>query len=212
MPTQTSTPARTQEVRILSPPKPGEPPAIELAATLYLPSEAPVGERAPGLIVGHGAGSRRSRHAEFCREACATGFVVLALDFRGHGESAGLADGPLESDLVAAAAFFRAHPGVVPEKICYRGSSMGGFYGLKAAPEAAFAAMALLCPATESVILHAIDQHEAGGDERIEGDTEAIAIDAKTGSGGQVDGAADTPTRWDSQALASISNSSRAWS
>lgn len=38
---------------------------------------------------------------------------------------------------------------------------MGGFYGLKAGPDAGFAAMALLCPATETVMLHGIDEYEA---------------------------------------------------
>lgn len=37
---------------------------------------------------------------------------------------------------------------------------MGGFYGLKAAPEAGFAAMALLCPASEAVMLAAIRSEE----------------------------------------------------
>ncbi len=37
---------------------------------------------------------------------------------------------------------------------------MGGFYGLKAAPEAGFAAMALLCPAGEDVILEALDEND----------------------------------------------------
>jgi dipeptidyl aminopeptidase/acylaminoacyl peptidase len=154
----------SQDVHLFSSQVPGASPGIELAATLYLPDSPGSAAKAPGLVVGHGAGSRRSRHHQFCKEACSAGFVVLGLDFRGHGESSGFADGPLELDLCAAAAFLRAQPSVDPEKICYRGSSMGGFYGLKAAPQARFAAMALLCPATESVILHAIDEREVTGD------------------------------------------------
>lgn len=96
--------------------------------------------RAPGLVVGHGAGSQAARHEEFCREACRQGFVVLALDFRGHGNSMGTGDGPLEQDVLAAVHFLRDHPAVDGQRICYRGSSMGGFYGLKAQPEAGFAA------------------------------------------------------------------------
>jgi uncharacterized protein len=150
-----------EDVIIQSPAHEDCAPAIDLAATLYLPTNAP-SSGAPGLIVGHGAGSQRSRHAEFCTEACASGFAVLALDFRGHGDSGGSADGPLELDLCAAAEWLRKHPAVEASRICYRGSSMGGFYGLKAAPAARFDAMALLCPASETVILNALDQADSG--------------------------------------------------
>ncbi len=142
-------------VHLLSSPRPGADPALRLTATLYRPA-LPTGAPTPGLVVGHGAGSRRSRHDEFCRVACAGGFVVLALDFRGHGESTGVADGPLELDLLAAAAHLRGLPGVENERVCYRGSSMGGFYGLQAALPARFAALVLLCPASEGVLLEAI--------------------------------------------------------
>ncbi len=96
--------------------------------------------------MGHGAGSRRESHDEFCRAACAGGFAVLAVDLRGHGESAGCADGPLELDLIAAAQHLRQPPEVDGERLCYRGSSMGGFYGLRAAVAAGLSALALLCP------------------------------------------------------------------
>jgi dipeptidyl aminopeptidase/acylaminoacyl peptidase len=135
---------------------------LELAATLYLPTTAGA-SLAPGLIVGHGAGSHRLRHRAFCLEACAHGFAVLAIDFRGHGDSAGAGDGPLEQDILAAARFLRRHPAVDRGRICYRGSSMGGFYGLAAAPEAEFAAMVLLCPASEKVMLDAIAASNRGG-------------------------------------------------
>ena len=184
---------QTQDVHLLSPSVAGASPTIDLAGTLYLPDDAASGEKAPGLVVGHGAGSRRSRHDQFCREACSAGFAVLGLDFRGHGDSTGSADGPLELDLCAAAAFLRAQPSVDAEKVCYRGSSMGGFYGLKAAPQAGFAAVALLCPATESVILHALDEQEAMRD--TEDPDSAGAAVSSTGQRFPVAG--DAPPRWD---------------
>jgi dipeptidyl aminopeptidase/acylaminoacyl peptidase len=152
-----------ETIRFNSPLRPGGPPTISLAAGLYQPDDAGSGGH-PGLIVGHGAGSRRSSHEEFCQHACASGFVVIAVDFRGHGESDGVADGPLELDLYAAADWLRSHPAVDSAAVCYRGSSMGGFYGLKAAPGAGFAAIVLLCPATESVILNALDEADNGVD------------------------------------------------
>ncbi len=158
---------------------------IELAATLYLP-DPQHGLPAPGLVVGHGAGSERARHDVFCREACCHGFAVLALDFRGHGDSTGVADGPLERDVLAATTFLRDHPAVDGARICYRGSSMGGFYGLKAAPEAGFTAAALLCPASEQVILDSLRGAQEGP-----GGT--------TWAGGAAQPAA--PTRWDALSL-----------
>lgn len=129
-----------------------------LAATIYSPADAVPARVAgalslPGLIVGHGAGSNRRRHAGFAIAACAAGMVVMTIDFRGHGESTGCLDGPLELDVLAAVALLRSHPLVDWNRICYRGSSMGGFYGLRAAADAGFAALALLCPADERVLL-----------------------------------------------------------
>jgi pimeloyl-ACP methyl ester carboxylesterase len=158
----------------------GATPALRLAAHLFLPT-APsqpcashVTPKAPGLVVGHGAGSRALRHREFCLAAASRGFVVLALDFRGHGDSDGTCDGPVELDISAAAAYLRGHPAVDSSWIAYRGSSMGGFYGLKAAPQAGLSALALLCPASEDSMLHSILDKEATRRRR---DTEARSAD-----------------------------------
>ena len=170
------------EVRI------ARPPAIELAATLYL-AETTSGPL-PGLVVAHGAGSNRTRHEPFCREACSQGFAVLCLDLRGHGESGGAADGPLEDDIIAGAEFLRRHPAVDGGPICYRGSSMGGFYGLKAAAVTAtgegFAAVALLCPASERLMLGLLEEEPRTGS-----DTEAP--DALTPAAARP----EVPARWD---------------
>jgi dipeptidyl aminopeptidase/acylaminoacyl peptidase len=137
------------------------------------------------LVVGHGAGSRRSRRAGFCRAAAAEGFAVLALDFRGHGDSEGAVDGPLEDDITVAAQFLRKHRAVDGTRLCYRGSSMGGFYGLKAAATGTFGAVALLCPADERLMLEGLEDMA-----RRDADTEASG---EPGSGG---------TRWDVPAMA----------
>lgn len=140
----------------------GSSEQVNLVASLFLPDCTGV---KPGLIVGHGAGSNRLNHADFCLAACSAGFTVLALDFRGHGESDGEADGPLELDIMAAASWLRSQTDVDAGSISYRGSSMGGFYGLKATPEAHFAAIVLLCPASETVMLEALTRAEEAVDD-----------------------------------------------
>ncbi len=184
----------------------GGPLDLRLAARLFLPREPDPDWRAgaggnpglPGLIVGHGAGSRASRHEAFCLDAYRRGFAVLALDFRGHGASEGVADGPLELDIVAAASYLRNHPEVDSGRIYYRGSSMGGFYGLKAAPNADFAAMALVCPASE-IQLHALFSSEEAS--AGPADTEASTL-SESGAPPAGITPSDVPAaRYDRQAL-----------
>jgi len=159
--------------------RPGRTPDLRLAGRLFLPARraaGPARKRTPGLVVGHGAGSCAANHEDFCLEACRRGFAVLAIDFRGHGESEGAADGPLELDILAAVRFLREHPAVDPGLICYRGSSMGGFYGLKAAPLAGFSAAVLLCPAGEDVILDALSEDPAHPTDGAEADRSAADL------------------------------------
>ena len=176
-----------------SPNTPASLPGPLLSATLFLPPEAR-STRVPGLVVGHGAGSRRTRHEAFCLEACHEGFAVLSLDFRGHGDSEGLADGPMEEDVLAAVRVLREMPEVDPEAICYRGSSMGGFYGLMSAPDASFAAMVLICPASEKEFLDALDKGEIGSN------NEASAAEGE-GPVRFAPAVLDQPPRWDTGAL-----------
>jgi len=159
----------TVELRI-GRPGPGAPNgAPRLTGTLYLPPETAL-RPVPGLLVGHGAGSDRHRHAAFCLRAAAKGLAVLAFDFRGHGESEGSVDGRLDDDVVAAADALRARPGVWADRIGYRGSSMGSLYGVHAARRARLAALALLCPADEAVLLQGLNDlaSEGGWPERAE--------------------------------------------
>ena len=172
----------SEDIQLLSRPTPENQPSLALAATLYLPDTLSTNlanasaatrenntsntktsldaNKLPGLIVCHGAGSKRSNHTEFSHTACESGFVVLNIDLRGHGDSSGMADGPLELDICAAVDFLRAHPAVDAEKICYRGSSMGGFYGLKAAELVDFAALVLVCPASDTILRDTINGYQ----------------------------------------------------
>lgn len=109
---------------------------------------APPGGRAPvgGVVVLHGADSRKESHFDFCR-ACAGGdLAALAFDARGHGESGGALDGRAIDDVAAMADLLRARAGV--SRVGLRGSSMGGYLALAAAEAAGAGAVVAICPAS----------------------------------------------------------------
>ncbi|MDX6646896.1 MAG: uncharacterized protein QOK40_2623 [Miltoncostaeaceae bacterium] len=99
---------------------------------------------APGVVIVHGAGSRKENHADFA-EACArAGMSALALDLRGHGQSAGSPDAGMLDDVLAALERLAAQ-GAAP--LGLRGSSLGGFLALHAAARhPAVRAVVALCP------------------------------------------------------------------
>jgi dienelactone hydrolase len=93
------------------------------------------GERRPGVVVAHGfAGSARLM-AQFGDSLAAQGYVVVLLDFSGHGASTRpLPDGTastdssttaLQRDLAVAATHLRSLPDVDPSRIALVGHSMG---------------------------------------------------------------------------------------
>jgi uncharacterized protein len=112
--------------------------AFALAHARDLPDGDPWG----GLVILHGAGSRKENHADMARAAAAAGLAVVRYDMRGHGESGGLLDGHAIADVAAAAALL---PAGLP--VALRGSSMGGYLALVAAAEVGAAAVVAICPA-----------------------------------------------------------------
>jgi uncharacterized protein len=113
-------------------------PAAALAHLLDLPEGEPWG----GLVILHGAGSRKENHADMAATAAAAGLAVVRFDMRGHGDSGGMLDGRALDDVAAAAALL---PAGIP--FALRGSSMGGYLALVAARAARAAAVVAVCPA-----------------------------------------------------------------
>jgi alpha-beta hydrolase superfamily lysophospholipase len=109
-----------------------------LAYTLFLPAGDPVA----GLVIVHGAGSRKENHRDMAEAARAAGLAAVCFDQRGHGESAGALDGRVLEDVATVA-------GLLPEgPVAVRGSSLGGYVAILAAERiGAFAAVAI-CPAS----------------------------------------------------------------
>jgi len=112
--------------------------ALALAHLLELPAGEPWG----GLVILHGAGSRKENHADMAAAAVAAGLAVVRFDMRGHGATGGQLDGRALDDVAAAAALLP--PGL---PIALRGSSMGGYIALVAAAAAGAAAVIAICPA-----------------------------------------------------------------
>jgi len=99
------------------------------------PSGAPAGERRPGVVVAHGfAGSARLM-TQFGDTLSARGYVVVLLDFSGHGANTRpLPDGTasndvsttvLQRDLDVATTHLRGLPDVDPSRVAVVGHSMG---------------------------------------------------------------------------------------
>jgi pimeloyl-ACP methyl ester carboxylesterase len=112
--------------------------AFALAHLLNLPEGEPWG----GMVILHGAGSRKENHADMAAAAAASGLAVVRYDMRGHGETGGLLDGRALDDVAAAAALL---PSGLP--FALRGSSMGGYLALVAAEHAGASAVVAICPA-----------------------------------------------------------------
>jgi pimeloyl-ACP methyl ester carboxylesterase len=99
-----------------------------------------------GVVVLHGADSRKESHFDFARACAGGGLAALAFDARGHGESPGPLDGRVLDDVAAMADLLRERAGV--EAIGLRGSSMGGYLALVAAAGARAGAVVAICPAS----------------------------------------------------------------
>ncbi len=104
----------------------------------------------PGMVIVHGAGSAKENHADFGRACAAAGWAALAYDQRGHGDGDDEMSPEALADLGRMARVLASRDGVDPERVCVRGSSMGGFVAIHgAATSPAIAGVVAICPAGE---------------------------------------------------------------
>jgi uncharacterized protein len=125
----------------------------------------------PGMVILHGAGSRKENHGDFARMCAEGGWAALAYDQRGHGESADEMGPAALGDVGRMARFLGARADVDSARICARGSSMGGFMAIHAAATSdAIAGVIAVCPAGEEGLLRGLRDGElefrAGPDAR----------------------------------------------
>ena len=107
-----------------------------LSYTLWLPDREPEG----GLLVLHGAGSRKENHHDMARAARGAGLAAVCFDMRGHGASEGALGASALDDVIAMAS-------LLPRPLALRGSSMGGYMAICAADLAGASAVVAVCPA-----------------------------------------------------------------
>jgi alpha-beta hydrolase superfamily lysophospholipase len=125
---------------------------------LWLPETPPPW---PGIVVLHGAGSRKENHADFARAASGYGWAAVTFDQRGHGSSEDEMSPAAIGDVARMARLLAATEGVDADRICVRGSSMGGFMAIHAAAVSdAIAGAVAICPAREEDLLRGLRRDE----------------------------------------------------
>lgn len=123
-----------------------------LSYSLWIP-DAP---RA-GIVILHGAGSCKESHHDYARAAHAAGFAAIAFDQRGHGASDGPMDGRALDDVALMAAVLRGGCRDDRLRLALRGSSMGGYLAIIAAPLARADIVVAICPASAEGLRRGIE-------------------------------------------------------
>ena len=104
----------------------------------------------PAMVILHGAGSGKENHADFARACAAQGWLAVSYDQRGHGASAEPMGPAALSDVGRIARWIAERPDVDAQRVCVRGSSMGGWFAIQAAATSdAVAGVIAICPASE---------------------------------------------------------------
>jgi pimeloyl-ACP methyl ester carboxylesterase len=106
----------------------------------------PEGDGAGGVVMLHGAGSRKENQFDIARMLRAGGIASVCWDQRGHGESEGALGASTLDDVATIAGL------LPPGPVALRGSSMGGFIALMAGAQMDVAAVVAICPATGELL------------------------------------------------------------
>jgi alpha-beta hydrolase superfamily lysophospholipase len=118
-----------------------------LSYALWLPDDP---KPWPGVVIVHGAGSRKENHADFARLAVASGWAALAFDLPGHGASEPPMSGTAVEDVIAMATLLGSEEGVDTSRVAVRGSSLGGFLAISAAAASSeIAGVIAICPPSQ---------------------------------------------------------------
>jgi len=133
-----------------------------LSYSLWLPERAEAIRGA--IVILHGAGSCKENHHDFARAALGAGFAGIAFDQRGHGSSQGPLGAGVLDDIAAITELLRSRMGDGATPVALRGSSMGGYLAILAAPVTRAAAVVAICPADPEGLRRGLTSGELGFD------------------------------------------------
>jgi uncharacterized protein len=121
-------------------------------------------------VILHGAGSCKESHHDFARLVLSAGLGAIAFDQRGHGESSGRMDRGLIDDVASISGVLRSRLGDPAAPIALRGSSMGGYLAILAAPLVGARAIVAICPASAEGLRRGL----TAGTLRFDADTRSL--------------------------------------
>jgi uncharacterized protein len=149
-------------LRTVTPLLPAETGAADgLAYTLWLPPASQAPARG-GIVVLHGADSCKESHHDFARAAVALGLGTICFDQRGHGESGGELGAGVLQDVAAMAGRLRDALGDPQAPLAIRGSSMGGYLTILAAPVVGARTAVAICPASADDLRRGLEEGRFG--------------------------------------------------
>ena len=119
---------------------------LEVVGTLYKPAQS--GARLPGVLLLHMLGSDRTAWEEFAFRLALEGYVALAVDMRGHGDTGGDRDfNKAAQDLLQVWEYFSKRPEIDGDSTAVVGASIGANMALvTAAKKPAIDTVVLLSP------------------------------------------------------------------
>ncbi|MDD5748701.1 MAG: alpha/beta fold hydrolase [Actinomycetota bacterium] len=114
-----------------------EPEPVTISGLLMKPSDggAQQGIKRPGIVFAHGITGNKEWYIQLTRRLVLEGFVVLSIDFRGHGGSTGYCSFGYDeaNDVLAAARYLRTNvEEIEPAWIVAMGHSLGGIISTRA--------------------------------------------------------------------------------
>ncbi|MBT2224358.1 alpha/beta hydrolase [Nonomuraea sp. NEAU-A123] len=149
-----------------------------LRGEVHLPSSAPEGTRLPAVVVtGSWTTVRQQMPALYARRLAERGYLALAFDFRGYGDSTGSPrdlESPVQkaADIHQAVTFLTGHPQADPDRIGALALCAGaGYAAVNAAGDDRVRSLALVAPWL----------HDATLVEALYGGPEGVAQLMKTG-------------------------------
>lgn len=130
---------------------------LPLSALLIDPAPPATSTGAPGVVVLHGFGSRKENHLDFAERLAAAGMWAVVPDLRGHGATGGAMDAGMVGDVLACLDHLSLRGA---GSLGLRGSSMGGFLSLVAAPlHPQVRALVTICPARPEPLARRLEAH-----------------------------------------------------